>query len=449
YRHDAALALGGGLWRAGWPVDDAVAFVEAVVSASGDPECRDRVRTVRDTADTLAAGDPATGWPTLAKLLGDRGETIVTRVREWVGVRVVFDPTPSSNGEHKHNAGDEAKTPDPPGVPLGELLLRPGMPRVTASGRLTVPVDILRRAARIDHITLTSAPGSRAEAARLIAGHLATGGPDRPAIDKKLGELLATAASEAGRKPEVKGPLLRDVVRSIVPAALRLTYRTDRGFWSEARAGEMTPGDVIAFTPEKRVGGAAPAVDAPRGRGALLAAVRTELEVLAADLTGSLPRPEGADLQSAPTAAGRVRSALVALWTAARTFEVTNKGTDDEKASRTSLARRARAAVERSPKPAPRWGEVQRAHDAWWRVAVVGGEVVTLLAMRWTLAGQVGVTLPGVTDHASLMAIGGAAGCINPEPPVPVRLTGGQRLAVLSRSVTDEILAAAEPEDTL
>lgn len=96
-RHEAALALGGGLLRAGWTVDDAANFVWHIAMTVGDEEADDRRRTVLSTADALASGQYTTGWPTLATLLDPR---VVEAVRTWLGIarldgstaRVLLDP---------------------------------------------------------------------------------------------------------------------------------------------------------------------------------------------------------------------------------------------------------------------------------------------------------------------------------------------------------------------
>jgi hypothetical protein len=85
-RHDAALALAGGLVRAGWSEDDAADFILAVAGAAGDEEARERPEGVRTSIRRLTGGQKATGWPTLAKLVGD---SVVDRVCEWLGVRGV------------------------------------------------------------------------------------------------------------------------------------------------------------------------------------------------------------------------------------------------------------------------------------------------------------------------------------------------------------------------
>jgi hypothetical protein len=332
---------------------------------------------------------------------------------------------------------------------LGSLTLRPGTAHVSPAGKMSVPLAVVRDGRPIDHATLTSSANGRATVLRLLAGYL-PGGFNRAEISSVLGEILAAAVPDPAAEVTATGPDVRSVVRSFVPGALELAFRTDRGFWSERRGCELTRGDLLAYTPEKLMEAASAAADAPPTRTGLLGAVRAELEILYADLADMLPRQHQGGVVPEGSAADRFRSALVSLWTATRTFEV-SKTEGGDVASRTSLAMRARDAAEKAKErnqvPSGRWHESQRSFHGWWRVAVAdGGEVVTLLAMRWTLAGQVGVVLPGVCDQASLTAIGTAAGCIDPDPPVPDRLTGGQRLVVLSAGLRDEMLAVAEED---
>jgi hypothetical protein len=90
-RHDAALALAGGLLRARWDEDKVARFVAAVCAAAGDPEIGDRVRSVLDTAQKLKDGKPATAWTRLVELLGADGPpaafgaTVLSRSPSWRG----------------------------------------------------------------------------------------------------------------------------------------------------------------------------------------------------------------------------------------------------------------------------------------------------------------------------------------------------------------------------
>lgn len=71
FRHDAALALGGGLARLGWSCEEAQGFLAAVAEAAGDEEREDRVQAVADAFQRLAKGKPVAGFPKFRELFGD------------------------------------------------------------------------------------------------------------------------------------------------------------------------------------------------------------------------------------------------------------------------------------------------------------------------------------------------------------------------------------------
>ncbi len=82
-RHDAALALAGGLLRAGWPTHETAEFVWHIATVAGDEEANDRRRAVLSTADSLAVGQHTTGWPTLTAILDSR---VVIQIQTWLGI---------------------------------------------------------------------------------------------------------------------------------------------------------------------------------------------------------------------------------------------------------------------------------------------------------------------------------------------------------------------------
>ena len=86
-RQDAALALAGGMARAGWTDDAIENFIRAVATAAGDDEIEMRCNVVGRTAEKVTDGGQVTGWPTLVKALGEPGKTVVGRVCEWLGIR--------------------------------------------------------------------------------------------------------------------------------------------------------------------------------------------------------------------------------------------------------------------------------------------------------------------------------------------------------------------------
>ena len=82
-RHDAALALAGGLLRAGWSTEATTDFLAAVATGAGDDEPSDRVRAAVSSAVAMQTGKPTTGWPTLSRLIDPR---VVTAVIDWLSL---------------------------------------------------------------------------------------------------------------------------------------------------------------------------------------------------------------------------------------------------------------------------------------------------------------------------------------------------------------------------
>nr|MBA3430172.1 bifunctional DNA primase/polymerase [Actinomycetota bacterium] len=85
HRHDATLALAGGLLRGGWTPDDTWDFIRAIGHVAGDEEIDDREVNVRSTAAKLESGDAkVTGWPKLGDYLKDK--VIAAKAREWLQI---------------------------------------------------------------------------------------------------------------------------------------------------------------------------------------------------------------------------------------------------------------------------------------------------------------------------------------------------------------------------
>ncbi|MGH2535110.1 MAG: DUF3987 domain-containing protein [Thermomicrobiales bacterium] len=116
HRHEAALALAGGLLHAGWSAGESANFVAAVAFATGDEEMDDRTRSTESTRRAMAGDRRTTGWPTLTRLLDPR---LVDIIRDWLGIRLPHE-----------GAGPNGSAPDAPWVaptplPEGE---RPDFP---------------------------------------------------------------------------------------------------------------------------------------------------------------------------------------------------------------------------------------------------------------------------------------------------------------------------------
>jgi putative DNA primase/helicase len=145
-RHDAALALAGGLARAGWDAPRAVRFVLAVARAAGDPELQDRERAVRDTVDAVARGAQATGFPRLATLISSEA---VTRVRGWLRLEAAgilpgpgTSPAPEASRPAAEPTGSAApEDADPGDSPPRPTSLRDAIAAVAAAAG---DADVLR-----------------------------------------------------------------------------------------------------------------------------------------------------------------------------------------------------------------------------------------------------------------------------------------------------------------
>jgi P4 family phage/plasmid primase-like protien len=83
-RHEAALAVGGVLARAGFPAENAAAFVGAVADAAGDEEVNNRERDAAAAVRNHGQGGRTYGFPALVKAFG---EPVAKRVAEWIDLQ--------------------------------------------------------------------------------------------------------------------------------------------------------------------------------------------------------------------------------------------------------------------------------------------------------------------------------------------------------------------------
>lgn len=115
-RHDATLALAGGLLRAGWTERNAAHLVCAIGSVV-DPavDRKDRVDAVKSTAERLSKDLPTGGFPKLADLVGT---LVVNQVREWLALEA-DDPDDPDSGLQRSRLGALLRD----GVPDPEWLL--------------------------------------------------------------------------------------------------------------------------------------------------------------------------------------------------------------------------------------------------------------------------------------------------------------------------------------
>lgn len=88
-RHDASLALSGGLFGTGWSPEECEKFIGAVCAAAQDEEVNDRVASAPDTMGKIRNGQPTTGWTRLAEFVG---KDTVSKAREWLNMTTRIPP---------------------------------------------------------------------------------------------------------------------------------------------------------------------------------------------------------------------------------------------------------------------------------------------------------------------------------------------------------------------
>jgi putative DNA primase/helicase len=83
-RHEAALALGGFLARAGLSLPDIKCVAEGIAKAAGDTEHKDRRQTAEDAAKACQQGKRAFGYPEISRIFG---KEIAACVADWLGYK--------------------------------------------------------------------------------------------------------------------------------------------------------------------------------------------------------------------------------------------------------------------------------------------------------------------------------------------------------------------------
>jgi hypothetical protein len=83
-RHNASLALAGGLLRCGWSEDKTAHFIKAVCIAANDEETQARISDVASTATKHSAGEPIQGWPSLSNVID---EHIIRCIHKWLEIK--------------------------------------------------------------------------------------------------------------------------------------------------------------------------------------------------------------------------------------------------------------------------------------------------------------------------------------------------------------------------
>lgn len=85
-RVSARLALIGMLCRAGWPEEETLEFVSAVIRIADPNDSKDVKGNVANCYHRIAGDGEAFGQSTLKEVLGENGKTIIKIITEWLGL---------------------------------------------------------------------------------------------------------------------------------------------------------------------------------------------------------------------------------------------------------------------------------------------------------------------------------------------------------------------------
>jgi putative DNA primase/helicase len=350
---------------------------------------------------------------------------------------------------------------------VGDLTIVIKGARKTAS-KLVVTLEIQRDGRPIDMLQVSNVLSSRRAAANCIREWL---GDEDEAVPHNVNELLATilvAAAKMVAGASQSGKTIREILAEHVPPEISLQYRLDNGKAFSGKLGEAIDRSkfVERFTNNHVLRLAATGSDAPRGEGGpvkrsqLIALVEKELKLLWGDLFADLKPIDAVDLPADSPAGVAIRQAIVAIWTKPASMGLhrqrieigTARGESVQLATRNSLASRVRRLLCDAPQSvSDRWVAVQEVFDAFVRQwhGPTAGEIRTLLAMRFVLAQQIGVPIPGVTNQTALQKLGKKFNAVDSRPPVSDRMTGGDRLVILSHELVGLILAEPTEEVSL
>jgi hypothetical protein len=117
-RQDAALALAGGLLRAGWAGRDVETFIAAVCKAAGDSDASQRLSAIPPTMEKVKNNAHVRGFPSLIELVSDK---VVLKVWNWLGIQAPKETA----GEPADATEAAALEPFPKAVPISQLEPRP------------------------------------------------------------------------------------------------------------------------------------------------------------------------------------------------------------------------------------------------------------------------------------------------------------------------------------
>jgi putative DNA primase/helicase len=344
---------------------------------------------------------------------------------------------------------------------VGNITLVPMSVRRTAT-KITVQLEIQQDGKPLDLKKLTDSESNRKSVLKAIVARVGEDSATAQELDAALGLILVEAAQQKERDGDEKS--IYEILAEYVPGELDLQYATEGGRAFSGKLSKVISRQMFVerFTSNMVLQLASTGADAPISdegevlRGQLIGIVERELKVLWGELFFKLGTVEEVDLTDNSPTAVAYRQAIISLWTRPASMSIHKTpiadGQSVQLATRNSLALRVRK-LEEAAVASGKWHHVQDGFDAYMRIedGPTAGEHTVVLAMRYELAQQIGVTIPDTTNQTALTRLGIKFGAVTQSPkvygrPIPSRMSGGGYMSVLSTSITGAILARPSEE---
>jgi hypothetical protein len=111
-RHEAALAIGGFLARAGVKPVQIKCLTEGVARAAGDPEVKDRIQAACDSARACREGKSVFGFPKLREIFSEAVAKSITEWLDYGGAQNEYGEEASKNEGHTFVWGEPIELPN-------------------------------------------------------------------------------------------------------------------------------------------------------------------------------------------------------------------------------------------------------------------------------------------------------------------------------------------------
>lgn len=300
------------------------------------------------------------------------------------------------------------------GIPIGPLVLVPGKPRQTPSGKIVIPVRLLRDGQAFDQVEIMTSVHGRKQSSALLRDR--TKPATEAEVERVVEQIIAAALERLDRQETAsrEGDDLRTKVQAHVDAKYRPRHRVGRRVWLDGIGELIDRAAFVHLLNNDLLATARAASDVGEGedRYILAARVEAELRLLFGDLLQGLPDKRTKDTPLHPTEREDLAQAIQAMFTLPAMLTKTRNPKDNTEVTRSvSLIEQVKELVRSGEVQPGRWQQIHPAHAAYVTAIQTlgeGGEVATetVLGFNAELATSTRVRLPDGISNFNLKKIG-------------------------------------------